>query len=234
VSRIKQIKEMIRDGGISLLLFRILHKLCYPVLDFGSTVFFTIDLGVPDNAPPRKPRFVCRQASPADAPQLLHASDPSRTLEQIEERFRSGQICFAATTAEDRIIHTRWCAPTGIHIAELSRNLHLSRNDIYVYDNYTCPEFRGLGAANDLQAFILEALPAMGYSRLHAFVKGDNVQVLRSIKPPHRRTGKLFYLRCFGFTPVIAGQRTEEFPRLAIPEKRQRSGEAFHYYRSQK
>jgi hypothetical protein len=85
-----------------------------------------------------------------------------------------------------------------------------------------------------LQSFIVEALPAMGFSRLLAFVKGDNIPVLRSIKPPHRKTGKLFYFRFFGFNPVVIGLGSRELPQLVIPESGHRAAVALQYGRSGK
>jgi ribosomal protein S18 acetylase RimI-like enzyme len=234
VLSIERIRAVVKDGGMPLLLFRICHKLASPVLDFGSTIFFTIDLGTSQTHAPRKTQFVCSQACETDAVRLLDASDPSRTLEQVEERFRQGQMCFAAVNAEGRIVHTRWCAPAGASIGELSLDIQPSPGEIYVYDNYTRPEFRGLGAASELQVFVLEALASMGYSRIHAFVKGDNIPVLRAVKPPHRKTGRLFYLRFFGFNPIIVGRRTWEFPRLVIPGRGQLPADAFQYDRSDK
>jgi ribosomal protein S18 acetylase RimI-like enzyme len=234
VSGIQRISKTVREGGTSLLLFRICHKLASPVLDFGSTIFFAIDLGNFEIRPRRKSQFECCRVHLADASGLLDASDPSRSLKQIEDRFRQGQICFAARNAEGRIVHTRWCAPNAVNIAELNLDIRPSPGEIYVYDSYTRPEFRGLGVASQLQGFLVEALAAMGYSRLLAFVKGDNIPVLRSVKPPHRKTGKLFYLRFFGFNPIIVGRGTGELPHLVIPEKVRRSAEALQCFRSGK
>jgi ribosomal protein S18 acetylase RimI-like enzyme len=234
VFSIARIRDVIKDGGPPLLLFRICHKLASPVLDFGSTIFFTIDPGITPIRPFRRSQFVCCRVRLTDAARILDASDASRTLEQIEERFRQGQMCFAAVNEEGRIVHTRWCAPAGANIGELNLDIQLSPGEIYVYDNYTRPEFRGLGAASELQIFILEALAAMGFSRIHAFVKGDNVPVLRSVKPPHRKTGRLFYFRFFGFNPIICGRRSMEFPRLVKPERGHRPAEVLQYYRPNK
>jgi ribosomal protein S18 acetylase RimI-like enzyme len=237
VSGILRIRKTIREGGIPLLLFRICHKFASPVLDFGSTIFFALDFGnaeVRPFRPRRKAQFMCGQAYLADAGGLLDASDPIRSLEQIETRFREGQICFAARNSEGRIVHTRWGAPNAVNIAELNLDIQPSPGEIYVYDSYTHPEFRGLGVASQLQSFIVEALPAMGYSRLLAFVKGDNIPVLRSIKPPHRKTGRLFYFRFFGFNPIIFGLGSSELPQLVIPETAHRAAEALQYGRSGK
>jgi GNAT superfamily N-acetyltransferase len=237
MSGIQRIRNAITEGGISLLLFRICHKLASPILDFGSTIFFALDFGGSDIRPfrpRRKARFMCGQAHLTDACGLLDASDPIRSLAQIEERFRQGQICFAARNTEGRIVHTRWGAPNAVTIAELNLDIQPTSGEIYVYDSYTRPEFRGLGIASQLQNFIVEALPAMGYSRLLAFVKGDNIPVLRSIKPPHRQTGKLFYLRFFRFNPIIIGLGSNELPQLVSPETGHRSVEALQYGRSRK
>jgi len=206
MSGIDCIRKTVQEGGISLLVFRICHKLASPILDFGSTIFFALDFRGSDIRPfrpRRKNQFLCGQAYMTDASELLEASDPIRSLEQIEERFRQGQICFAARSEDGRIVHTRWAAPHAVNIAELNLDIQPSPGEIYVYDSYTRPEFRGLGSASQLQRFMVDALPVMGFSRLLAFVKGDNIPVLQSVKPPHRKTGKLFYLRFFGFNPII-------------------------------
>jgi len=230
----EQIRKTINEGGTSLLLFCICRKLASPVLDFGSAIFFALDLGSIELRPHRKSQFLCRQVRTADARHLLDASDPIRTLEEVEERFRQGQICFAAISPAGRIVHTRWCAPAGANISELGRDIVPPPGEIYVYDSYTRPEFRGLGASSALLVFVLEALAEMGYSRLHAFVKADNIPVLRAVKPPHRKTGKLFYVRFRGFNPLVFGRRTGEFPHLAIPVRKRRLAEALHYGRLDK
>jgi hypothetical protein len=51
-----------------------------------------------------------------------------------------------------------------------------------------------------------EALFKDGYTSLLAFVRGDNVSMLRSVRASHRKKGKVFYLRLFGGSPVILGK----------------------------
>jgi hypothetical protein len=61
---------------------------------------------------------------------------------------------------------------------------------------------------------MIDALHKKGYRRLLAFVRGDNVPMLRGVRPSHRKIARLFYLRFFGRPPMVLGAADRRLPIL--------------------
>jgi len=185
---------------------------------YGSTIFFELDL---KNLPGPLPEFIpfrLFQATLNDTSRLLRASDVSRTQAQIENRFNEGQLCFAAANDAGAIVHSTWCAPGRASIDELNREILLEPDEIYLYDSYTNPDNRRKGASRSLQPFMMNALRTMGYNRILAFVRGNNVPMLQGVRPSHRKTGRLFYFRLFGGPPIILGKRERRLRIQVAPQ----------------
>ena len=98
---------------------------------------------------------------------------PDQDAANIRLRLEHAHRCFAVWH-EQQIIHAAWAATARARIEYLSRELPLAPDEVYVYDAFTAPAFRGRGAS-PLRALTLgEHFRAQGYRRLLTAVHPEN------------------------------------------------------------
>ncbi|MEE3331443.1 MAG: GNAT family N-acetyltransferase [Myxococcota bacterium] len=138
----------------------------------------------------------------------FHDEDPR---EQIEHRFSLGEICFVAR-ADGGIICANW-ACEGRKLSEhwiryVRYALPIAKDEVYLYDSYTKPDYRGLRVAPCLAVWILDYYRERGYRRTTTAIVPENRTNLRArAKSGYRVCGSLGYLR--------AGLRLHHFHRDA-------------------
>ena len=71
---------------------------------------------------------------------------PDQTDAEIRRRLAEGHACFAVWHGE-RIVHAAWAAVGRAPIEYLSRDLVLGPDEVFVFDAFTAPAFRGRGAS---------------------------------------------------------------------------------------
>src|SRR5262249_44587229 len=119
---------------------------------------------------------------------------PDQDVVEVTRRLDRGDHCFA-TWQEQRIVHAAWAATGRAWIEYVSRELPLAADDVYVYDSFTTPEFRGRGAA-PLRARVLgQYFAARGYARLLTAVLQENAAGFRPLeKVGTRPVGTIGYI----------------------------------------
>lgn len=78
--------------------------------------------------------------------EMLQASDRPVSREQLQARFARGDRCFVTRHAGQVVAHV-WMSASYFHISEIGQTLALAADEIYFYDLYTAPEWRGHGIA---------------------------------------------------------------------------------------
>ncbi len=109
----------------------------------------------------------------------------------IRRRLERGHQCFAAWH-EGQIVHAGWAATREGWIDYLGCEFPLEAGDVYQFDSYTAPAFRGLGLAAGRVAWMARFFQDAGFRRLLAVVWPENMQAFRPLeKAGYRRCGWL-------------------------------------------
>ncbi len=116
---------------------------------------------------------------------------PEADPDDIRHRLATGHICYTAR-AEGRLIHVCWITTGHAWIAYLAREIDLAPDDVYSYESFTAPEFRGSNIAAARSMYMQETLHAVGYRRAVAVVMPENRSAYRAVeKAGYRRIGML-------------------------------------------
>jgi hypothetical protein len=102
-----------------------------------------LDQAGPEIPVPPSMRVAPLAASEVDA---YVAFRPDRGAAEIRRRLDQGHECFAVWH-EGRIIHAAWAVAGRAHVEYLSRDLELESGEVYIYDAFTAPAFRGRNAS---------------------------------------------------------------------------------------
>jgi len=115
--------------------------------------------------------------------------------EEVLRRLASGHFCYVTWTG-DRISSAVWFQERPVLIPEVDRLLPLERNDVYSYDSFTTPDFRGNNIAAARGAQTTKLLRACGYERAVGFVPPENRASLRvAAKIGVRQIGSMGYFQ---------------------------------------
>ena len=101
------------------------------------------------------------------------------TSEVLHKRLAAGGHCYVARY-NNQIISTSWVATDNIMIDFVARDIRLSKGDIYVYDSYTPPSFRGQHIQAKLMAEIFTRYRAAGYQQVGVIIAPENMANIRS------------------------------------------------------
>ena len=71
---------------------------------------------------------------------------PDQSIAEVRRRLDEGQQCFVAWH-DRQIIHAAWAVTGRARIEYLSTEIALAPDEVYSYDVFTSPAFRGLGVA---------------------------------------------------------------------------------------
>jgi RimJ/RimL family protein N-acetyltransferase len=112
----------------------------------------------------------------------------------IRSRLSQGHRCFAVWHQE-QIVHAAWAATGRAPIEYLTRDLTLDSGEVFVFDAYTEPAFRGQGAS-PVRALVLgHHFRTHGYQRVLTAVHPENTVGFRPLeKLATRRVGVIGYL----------------------------------------
>ncbi|MDY6855643.1 MAG: GNAT family N-acetyltransferase [Thermodesulfobacteriota bacterium] len=99
----------------------------------------------------------------------------------FRDRFHRGDICCVAKSG-GKIVSYCWISLNSAHIEEIDRNINLKKNEIYLYDAFTEPEFRGKSIFPRVLTDILKYGKRQGYHMSLIFALSSNHPSLRAIK----------------------------------------------------
>lgn len=114
---------------------------------------------------------------------------------EVRGRLERGGKCFVSRH-QGSIVNACWTAGGSVWIDYLGRSMQFASDEIYVYNNYTDPRFRGLNVSMVRAAVMLRHFRELGYRRLVAVVVPENKAAFRSPdKAGYRRIGVVGYIR---------------------------------------
>jgi GNAT superfamily N-acetyltransferase len=73
-----------------------------------------------------------------------------------------------------RLVHAAWIATGRAHIAYLRRDLVLAPTELFVYDSFTLPAWRGSGIARGRMLHVFAGYRQRGYRRCFALAAAEN------------------------------------------------------------
>jgi hypothetical protein len=202
------IRRAFADGGAKIVVTRSLRKLVRPAVRVGSLVFIERDLTQP--FPGAKPvtGIIAREGTIDDSPLF---PDP----ELARKRFSKDQRCFMGIEeTTGKLANYRWVTTSAAYIPELDRHLILGPTDVYIYDLNTLPEFRKRGIDGFTRRYTYSCLRDTGYTRVYAYIHGDNHASLQASRHLLRRIGRIWYVQPRGCAPIMLGGRRAGFPEF--------------------
>lgn|GEM_PF-1656559 len=91
----------------------------------------------------------------------------------VEKRLMHGDRCFVSWY-EKEIVDACWTATGMIHVPYIRRYLRIPAGDVYSFDSYTAPDFRGRGIYMARNSYTARVHQAEGLSRSIALVAYEN------------------------------------------------------------
>ena len=182
-------REIVRDEGPSALAFTVLADLGY-----GRLLLLERFLDEPVSPiTPRTP-VAFSTLAPAQIDEYLrfHGEFPRSDL---EERLARGDEAFVARH-DGRIVCTSWTSRTVRFFSTLGCRYTPGPSEVYLYDSFTDPAFRGRAVAPALAVHVLERLRGAGITRVTMAVSVQNLANRRArAKTGFRPYERMDYLR---------------------------------------
>jgi ribosomal protein S18 acetylase RimI-like enzyme len=182
-------REVLRDGGPSALAFLVLADLGY-----GRLLLLERFLDEPIAPVTARVPLVFSTLAPAQIDEYLrfHGESPRPDL---EERFARGDECFLARY-DTRIVCANWTSRTLSYFRGLGCRYTVRPFEVYLYDSFTDPAFRGMTIAAALGVHVLERLREAGVRRATMAVSPQNTANRRArAKTGFRMYERMDYLR---------------------------------------
>ena len=98
---------------------------------------------------------------------------PHVARKKIERRLEQGHLCFTSWHGE-KIVDAGWTATGSVAVPYLRRVLCLEPGDVYSYDAYTHPDYRGYGLYMARNSFTARTNQKEGFKRSVALVAPEN------------------------------------------------------------
>jgi len=116
-------------------------------------------------------------------------------VSEVQARLDAGHWCFVARH-QGRIVSARWATTDGVWIDYLSCELRLAVGEVYPYDLFTRPDFRGQSVSPVTSAEMLRYFRTAGYRRMVTTVLPENQPSLRAVaKTGYRPYGLIGYVK---------------------------------------
>jgi SAM-dependent methyltransferase/GNAT superfamily N-acetyltransferase len=181
--------EVLREEGFRNLWFRILGETVYRRMVLVERL---LNEPIPE-VTVRLPVVISllRETELDEYLSLRPGADPS----DIRRRLAAGQLCFVARH-EGRIIHARWATTRRAWIDYLACEIRLAPDEVYTFESFTDPSFRGQNVAPAQGMESLRYFRDAGYRRLLAAVVPENKPAFHPLeKLGYRRLGVIGYLK---------------------------------------
>jgi hypothetical protein len=108
--------------------------------------------------------------------ELYRRFRPSTSSAELSRRFARGDRCYVALRRGE-IVDACWAASGRVEVPYLHRSLELGPGDLYFFDSYTRPEYRGRGLYMARNAFTAAECGREGFTRLVALVAAEKYAV---------------------------------------------------------
>lgn len=192
--------EILRRDGWRHLVFLILADLGY-----RRVLLLERCLSEPANVRSPAPlEFSLLSPDELDEYLAFHDEDPRS---ELEARLARGEECFVARSG-GAIVCANWAVYDEHEVRFLRYRLRLEPGEVYVYDSYTRPDFRGRSVAPALAAHLVERFRAAGLRRALTLIAPENASNLRArAKSGYRVCGRI---ACLKLGPKILHFRSGE------------------------
>lgn len=194
---------IVRYTGLPGLWFAVLGELCYRRLAIREIM---LDQKFPEPSAAIPVSFGLIDASQVDEYTAFRVgADPG----SIGRRFERGDKCFVARD-NGRIVSARWSATGSAQCDYLSRVVPLADDEVYIYDAFTLPEYRGRKIFPALTSEMHRYYKKEGKRRSLCFTAPENLPAMLA-DTGYRRIGMIGYVGLGPlrrpFTRVYAGER---------------------------
>jgi hypothetical protein len=178
-------RQIVREEGLRSLWFKILGEVCY-----RRAIFFVCELEKASSEAPSSLPVELNTLQSDEIHEYL-ALYPGNDPDDIRRRLASGHTCFTARL-NGQLIHVCWAATGHAWIAYLAREIQLAPDEVYSYELYTAPAFRGSNVTVIRSAYMQQTLHRAGYRRAFAVVMPENKTGYRAVeKAGYRPMGML-------------------------------------------
>ena len=188
-SVLRRAREVLRDDGLRALWFKVL----------GETVYRRVSLvRLPIDPPPPLTESTVDTSFGFVGPDEIDALTrlrPDVARKEVERRLARGDRCWAARRNGD-IVSTRWVASGSAWIEYLGVEVPLRPDEVFLYETYTAPAYRGLGLSPAAGTRLTRALRAEGWMSILGGVVPENAAALRAAsKTGYREVGSVGVVR---------------------------------------
>jgi hypothetical protein len=123
---------------------------------------------------------------------------PDCNMAEVAQRLAAGHRCFVCWH-EGEIVEACWSATSDIHVGYMRRYLRVPTGDVYSFDSYTDPRFRGQGVYMARNSYQARLNRAEGLKRSIALVAYENYAAWLILSRSGLKTlGTYHYLRLPG------------------------------------
>ena len=114
---------------------------------------------------------------------------------EVQSQLDAGHWCFVARY-QGRIVSARWATAGRVWIDYLSSEFRLAADEVYIYDAFTRPDFRGQAISPVTSAEMLRYFRIAGYRHTVATISPENQANLRAVaKTGYRPYGLIGYIK---------------------------------------
>jgi len=150
-------------------------------------------LDEPIPAPTPKGEFSFREMTPDTKDAYLRMLPQRRSI--ADERLHRGARCFLAWDG-DQLAHGYWMGSDRVRIDYMEGDLILAPGDVYMYDSYSPPAYRGRGLAQAMGLHVMRIAREEGYKRAWCLPAIENRAGTRPVEAiGYRAVSTLHYLR---------------------------------------
>ena len=165
--------EILRREGLRSLWFHVLGETVY-----RRAVLFERVLSDPIPSAPAAIPVEVSLLKPSEVDDYV-AFHRGLDAAEVRGRLDRGGKCFIARH-QGAIVNACWTAEGSVWIEYLGCRIELARDEVYVYNNYTDPRFRGRNIPLVRAVVMLQHFRELGYRRLVAVVVPENKAAFRS------------------------------------------------------
>ena len=186
---LKRAAEVFREEDIKSLWFKILGETVYRRLVLMER---PLNEPVPE-VTPRLPVAIgpLREFELDDYIEFRPEADPP----EVRRRLEAGDLCFVARH-EGRIVNAGWATTCRAWIEYLACEMRLAPGEVYHYESFTTPSFRGLNISPARYTQMLRYLRDAGYRRSVSAVVPENKAGISHLKKVgYRPFGVMGYVK---------------------------------------
>jgi GNAT superfamily N-acetyltransferase len=142
---------------------------------------------------------------------------PDSNPSEIHSRLNQRHWCFVARH-KGRIVHACWGTTSQASIDYLARRIQLAPGEVYTYDSFTLPQFRGLNIAPAIRVQVLRYFRDAGLRRVISYVLPENKASIHALeKVGYQPFAMMGWVRLGPWRPEFFRlRRSSENPKVGL------------------